>query len=140
MSEVPDHAPIFDGGARLDYGKFCVHASHRVNETQRTVKCAECGAALDPFQVVLQYARKDRVRDDMRAQVAELRGKLVELYKEEKRIKARVRNAKRKDADAAVSAAIAKAQEGFDSAVWRLHAARSELRTAIIQLGGECDA
>lgn len=103
MSQIPDNAPVFEEPPRSKFGSYCFHESYTVNGHQRLVTCNKCQAALDPFEIVERWARRVYVRDDVERQIAELRDKLAALHADEKRTKARLRGAKKKDADIAVA-------------------------------------
>lgn len=135
--EIPDHVPIFDEGARLDDGRWCTHSQDRVVEEQRIVECCNCKAPLDPFKVPLQYARGERIRADTEAALKKLREQTRALEAEERRVKARTRNAKKKDAEIAVAAALKKAAENHERTIMCLLGAQAELVSALKRLGYE---
>lgn len=81
----------------------CRHVSTVVDEVQRTVACATCEAPLDPIQVLLEYARKERHWRQWDAEVSRCHDQLAELKAEERKVKARTKNATRKEADSAVA-------------------------------------
>lgn len=74
---------------------WCEHLDVRLNEHDRTIHCAKCGAALDPFNFVLNNARTiQRAWDNHRmasAKVNELNERVNALAKEEKRLRATVK-------------------------------------------------
>lgn len=82
----------------------CRHMSTVVDEVARTVGCATCGAPLDPIQVLLEYARKERHWRGWDAELHRTQRRIEELKAEERKVKARTKNATRKEADAAVAA------------------------------------
>lgn len=82
--------------------KYCIHRNYQLKVASRTVVCADCKALLDPFQLLLEMARKQRNWRDWDKEARTQRAALTELHAEETKVKARLRNAKRKDADAAV--------------------------------------
>lgn len=102
------HAPVFGTEAEIkprDYSKPdpCDHEGRRyvVDPEARTVTCA-CGAGLDAFGVLLSYAYKERQFRHWRAEENKARKALHEAEEELQRVKARTRNASRKDAAEAV--------------------------------------
>ncbi len=135
MADIPDNAPIFEGPPRGETGQWCLHDRYTVVYQQRLVTCNACGATLDPFVIVERWARGHAVRDGYRKQVADLQKKLVELHAEERRIKARTRNARRKDADLAVQEAERKAKENHERTVYGLLSAQTEIAAALKRLG-----
>lgn len=78
--------------------RFCTHGRITLDEHNRMVSCAECGATLDPFQFLLKQADLlQRAWDNYRMasrKVDELHSSISNLQTEEKRLKARVRRAK----------------------------------------------
>lgn len=80
-------------GAEVPY--FCQHEAIRLNAHERTVHCARCGAALDPFDFLLNETTTigrawERHREAHR-KVDELNERITALTKEEKRLRAAVR-------------------------------------------------
>jgi hypothetical protein len=133
--EVPDSAPIFEEPPSRDFGSFCVHASYRVVTQQRQIVCNACKGNLDPFDLILRQAHRQAVREDTESEIEKKRAQLQILCGEEKRVKARTRNAKKKDADSAVTKALAKYAEDRARTVWSLIEARSAIRAALTRLG-----
>lgn len=88
---------------RTELLRPCRHKQTIVDETGRTVECGTCGAPLDAFQVLLEYARKERHWRHWEAEVNRCHNELEKLKQEERRVKARTKNAARKDAAAAVA-------------------------------------
>lgn len=80
------------------YTRFCTHGRITLDEHQRLVNCAECGAVLDPFQFLLkQTDLLQRAWDNYRMasrKVDELNTSIGNLKTEEKRLKGRVQRAK----------------------------------------------
>lgn len=78
--------------------RFCTHGRITLDEHQRLVNCAECGAVLDPFQFLLKQADLlQRAWANHRmaaAKVEELNTSISNLKTEEKRLKGRVARAK----------------------------------------------
>jgi len=83
---------------------FCRHYQVSLDGKQRTVSCSDCGKALDAFDVLLGYARGERRWQTWDTLVREAQERVHQLKVEERKAKARLRNASRKDADAAVAA------------------------------------
>lgn len=79
---------------------FCDHPSVRLNAHERTVHCAKCNAALDPFNFLLNNAKTiQRAWDNYRAanqKVGELTDRVMGLTREEKRLRAVVKRLREK--------------------------------------------
>lgn len=93
-SDLPENPlQIEPRNSALPY--HCEHGSVRLNEHDRAIHCAKCGAALDPFNFVLSNARTiQRAWDSYRAAskiIAELNDRIGTLKKEEKRLRAQVK-------------------------------------------------
>ena len=80
------------------YTRYCDHGRITLDEHNRLVSCAECGATLDPFQYLLKQADVlQRAWTNYRIaakKVEDLSTSISNLLAEEKRIKGRVRRAK----------------------------------------------
>lgn len=79
---------------------FCNHESVTLNEHDRAVNCARCGATLDPFNFLMYNALTIRrawqnYREASR-KVSELNDRIAVLTKEEKRLRAQVKRLKDK--------------------------------------------
>jgi hypothetical protein len=78
--------------------RYCTHGRITLDEHQRLVNCADCGAVLDPFQFLLKQAELlQRAWDNHRMaarKVEELNASISNLKAEEKRLKGRVARAK----------------------------------------------
>ena len=74
----------------------CKWFSVVVDETTRRVECRNCGAVLDPVQVLLEYAKKYRSMDYKLSQMAEYEKKEAAL-RERDRIRWEKRDAKREE-------------------------------------------
>lgn len=86
-------------------GAGCLHrAQMQLDTASRTVRCTRCDTQLDAFQILLQYAQRERSWRYYDREAKQLYAEIDKLREEEKRIKARTRNAARKDAEAAVQA------------------------------------
>lgn len=74
---------------------YCEHPSIRINEHERTVHCAKCNAALDPFNFLLRNAQTIQTAWTSyrmaTEKVREVSERISSLMKEEKRLKARVK-------------------------------------------------
>lgn len=74
---------------------YCEHLEVRLNAHERTIHCAKCGAALDPFNFVLSNAKTiQRAWDNYRAanlKVRDFDERITVLAKEEKRLRAQVK-------------------------------------------------
>lgn len=97
VGELPD-LPV-----TIDRGKdgFCRHPAIRLNEHDRAVFCAQCGASLDPFDYLRSEANAIRSGWDAHRMVKAKTDQLVErinlLEKEAKRLSALVRRLKAKE-------------------------------------------
>lgn len=89
---------------------FCFHRHYVLDEYKRTVSCGTCGAPLDAFQVLLDYANRERVWRYLDREAREAEKRLAELKAEERKVKARTQSASRKDAAAAVAAERAQSE------------------------------
>ncbi len=71
--------------------KYCRHERIEVDEYQETVECADCGAILSPFHVLLRIAKgQDRKRyldEDGRRIKAEIAGAKRELERLKQQIR-----------------------------------------------------
>ena len=74
---------------------FCSHEKISLNDHDRTVNCAQCGATLDPFNFLLNNAKTLQMAwQNHRAtasKVGELNERIAQLTKEEKRLRAQVK-------------------------------------------------
>jgi hypothetical protein len=83
-------------------GAYCFHRQYDLDEGDKTVTCGRCGAPLEAFQVLLDYAHRERHWRYLDGEARDLEKKLAELKDEERRVKSRTASASRKDANAAV--------------------------------------
>jgi hypothetical protein len=83
--------------------RHCRHVGTLLCESSRRVSCKECGALLDAFDVLMQYARRERTWRHWDAETRQARLDLQALKSEERAVKSRTANALRKDADHAVA-------------------------------------
>lgn len=85
---------------------FCAHDAVRLNQHDRIVNCARCGATLDPFNFLLNNAVTiQRAWENYRAanlKVGELNDRVATLSKEEKRLRAQVKRLQDKTGDVIV--------------------------------------
>lgn len=112
----PDIAPVLQMVPRAQTTvkgspRFCRHRQTVVDESDRTVACGSCGKALDAFQVLLEYARRERHWQCWDQEVGNKTRELAELKDEERKVKARTKNAARKDAGEAVAAERARTEK-----------------------------
>lgn len=78
--------------------KHCPHHLCQISEANRTLLCQQCGAYLDPFELILSRSRNGEniVRDIKKLYMRrdELRESVASLEREEKNAKARLRSAR----------------------------------------------
>lgn len=107
---VPD--PPMAAVIRLDFdrqseirrdGPYCSHRQYEIDEGTKTVVCGKCGAPLDAFQLLLDYATRERSWRYYDSEIRCAKQQLAELKAEERKVKARTKNATRKEAVAAVA-------------------------------------
>ncbi|MED0056229.1 ead/Ea22-like family protein [Escherichia marmotae] len=76
---------------------YCHHASVRVDEKERQVRCKNCGAVVEPFDWMLSVAKREtRLADDvrlLRQEEQERRKNIEKLIQIERNAKARIRRA-----------------------------------------------
>ncbi|EFO1089280.1 hypothetical protein ABVX95_000945 [Escherichia coli] len=76
---------------------YCHHASVRVDEKERQVRCKICGAVVEPFDWMLSVAKREtRLADDvkqLRQEERERRKNIEKLIQIERNVKARIRRA-----------------------------------------------
>jgi len=83
-------------------GKCYHRGTFTLDEETRTVEC-HCGASLDAFTLLLQYANRERDWRYYDVERREAQKRLDELKAEERKTKSRLKNASRKDAEVAVA-------------------------------------
>lgn len=93
----------------LGYG-LCGHKRTQLDADKRAVTCRDCGKTLDPFDVLMEYARAERVWQQWDRDTDELRREVARLKEEERKVKARTQSASRKDAAVAVEAERARTE------------------------------
>lgn len=78
--------------------KYCKHNQTQISEANRTLICRQCGAMLDPFEVILDRARNgENIVLEIKSLYAkrdELRESVANLEREEKNAKSRLRSAR----------------------------------------------
>lgn len=76
---------------------YCHHASVRVDEKERHVRCKICGAVVEPFDWMLSVAKREtRLADNvkqLRQEERERRKNIEKLIQIERNVKARIRRA-----------------------------------------------
>lgn len=82
---------------------FCYPHSPVLDEVSRTITCKRCKSPLDPFDVLLVVARDYEHWVSLKKESATMRAQLATLQTEEKRVKARTKTHRNKDARAAVA-------------------------------------
>lgn len=75
----------------------CLHRQKMVDRRKRTVECTSCGAFLDPLDALADVAADGSNLLWARRELARINKRIAELKEEEKRVKARLRRAKKKD-------------------------------------------
>lgn len=79
----------------------CRHPQVDVWQRAPRVECRDCGERLDPHQVLLAFALEERkfqhIGDQAERKRAALKAEIAELEAEEKRIKSRIRNARKRE-------------------------------------------
>jgi hypothetical protein len=113
LSNKPDGAEtiIKDGG-------YCMHAQIVVDEKARGLFCNLCNATLDPFEQFKRYANQEAQYRVWDRELARQRKQLSEMKDEETKIRARTRNASRKDAELAVAEERKRSKDRRDRSVW----------------------
>jgi hypothetical protein len=101
-SELPENVMAVEP-RRAGDPYFCAHPAIRLNEHDRTVHCAKCGAALDPFNFLLHETKTiQRAWESHRhvtTKVNELNERVTVLAKEEKRLRAQVKRLQEKSGE-----------------------------------------
>jgi len=72
---------------------LCFHRRAELDETNRTLECAECGAILDPFQFCLTMALEER---SVQMNVTRLKNELKKLSEEYETLSKTVKYLRRK--------------------------------------------
>lgn len=97
--EMPENLlAIEPRGAGVPY--FCAHEGVTLNEHDRVVHCAKCGATLDAFGFLMSNARTIQMAwsnyRDAKHKLSELNERVAALVKEEKRLRAQVKRLQEK--------------------------------------------
>ena len=96
--------PAIEGAPEKAVRAFCYPHRPLLDETSRTVECSRCKQKLDPFDVLLIVARDHASWVSLKKETAAMRAQLLAMQNEEKRVKARTKSHRNKDAVAAVQA------------------------------------
>lgn len=83
--------------------RYCWHNQYVVDEQTLEVSCGGCGREMVAGEVLLEYARRERSWQWHTQEVRDAERRVAELKAEERKIKARIKNANRKDASVAVA-------------------------------------
>ena len=75
---------------------ICRHLPCTIDVDHRLVECLLCGAVLDPFQVLLEFASQQRSCENYVSKAQKIRASIDALTDEERRLKARIRSARKK--------------------------------------------
>lgn len=118
-----------DGAMRI-----CRHRQKELDTESRTVSCVYCKKQLDAFDALVEIMRDERNALFAHQRYEEERKRVQELRNEEKKIKARIRNAKRKDADEALKAE----RERHALEMRRVLAQCSEVRGLVSKMENAC--
>lgn len=113
-----------------DRRRFCGHQGWAVSVHERSLHCRQCGVDLDPFEVLARVAEEYDTVVKAREEHKRLREHIGRLQHEEKRTKARLKNASRKDADAAVQEERERWQKRCRHLRWRAQ----EIERAAVQI------
>lgn len=76
----------------------CIHSKHPVlvDPSARTVECGNCGTLLDPIAALMRMVEYADRWERLTESIQQKRDELSRLADEERRVKARVRSAKRR--------------------------------------------
>lgn len=96
MSDVIDISDARDGSIAIAAEEFCAHRRIIVSKAAREVGCRDCGLLLDPFDILLDYANRDRVFASWRGALGKIKAELAVLKREERNVKARLSRAQRR--------------------------------------------
>jgi uncharacterized small protein (DUF1192 family) len=92
-AELPDNLMQIE--KRKDVPMFCQHENVRLDAHDRSIHCAKCGAALDPFNFLLSNAKTIQLAWEnhrmVMDKVREINERINVLSKEEKRLRAQVK-------------------------------------------------
>jgi hypothetical protein len=95
----------------IEHGKVCAHRALLITPDQRLLVCKACGGNVDPFDVILQYAQKERRWRQWDAEAAKSYDALAELKTEEKLVRARVKRQRKKTSPATAEVEALRAVE-----------------------------
>ena len=98
--------------------KKCEHHSFMVDGRARIVECQHCGVDLDPIEVLHEFAVGERSYRMWAAEEKKVHARLKALHEDERKTKARLKNASRKDAEIAVAAERARWEERLRRIAW----------------------
>jgi hypothetical protein len=84
-------------------GPKCWNHAPMVDAVNRTVTCKKCGAGLDPIDVLAKIAHANANADYQRNERRQLAEQVEQLKAEEKRVRARTKSHRNKDARGAVA-------------------------------------
>lgn len=112
------------------YGRRCRHGKYTLDEETRTVECGACGETLSAYDILKQYAERQRHWKWRTSELNEAETRITELKAEEKRVKARLRNAKKKDIDIALAAQRKHLTEKLQRMHWKLAEASRAINAA----------
>ena len=98
-SELPENLMAIEPRpASVPY--YCAHEAVTLNEHDRVVNCARCGATLDPFNFLLTNARTIQMawsnHKEATRKVGELNERISLLAREEKRLRGQVKRLREK--------------------------------------------
>lgn len=92
-----------DGTTRIEFRRrknpkagYCSHTYAYIYEQDRLLECRDCGASIDPYKFLAQFAHKERRLGYTKEEIASAEKRLAELLADERRTKARLRNARKK--------------------------------------------
>lgn len=81
--------------------KSCSHPQILLDPGYRVIQCKKCNQVIDPFDYLMEWANGDRnlnyIRKKIKSEIKQLSGKLKNLKKEERNIKARIRKVEKND-------------------------------------------
>lgn len=81
----------------MERGQFCLHPGYLVNEHDRQIKCRKCGAIIEPFDLLLDMARKETNLANnvtqLRKEESQRRANIQKLIQIERNAKSRIRRA-----------------------------------------------
>lgn len=80
--------------------RYCAHTTIEVDKETRQLQCQACKVWLDPFEFLWRWAQRrevvERRLSGLREEEVQLCARIIELKKEERRVKARLKNANKK--------------------------------------------